>query len=1121
MSAMTGQNTVARAAACGRLSQATWRIDMLGRLVAHPRNGEDVQSGYKRFSRSKTGALLGWLCYHIEQDHPREMLADRLWPDSGSDTAKHNLNQALYKLRQEFGEPDLRPQNLVLSNHLHVRLNSDLIITDVQTFRALLCRVNELGTLVDLTESRGERIDLLSQAVDLYRGALLPGYYDEWVLIERERLALQFVDSVVSLLQLLSGSKEFERALQVGLKAASTIPCHEELSIAVMGLYQNLGKPIDGLREYVRMRTALRRYEGRDPGPTSSALAVALKRQALSLGLRPPRPQVRRSAGSAERTTRRARGTQPLASEAPLSDTAPATASHFSVAKHDEGRLSQLPQWRSKFIGRDSELDRLVRMLRYTLEADRSQYGDAAWSEDRRRLITVLGIAGTGKSRLVVEAASRLSTTFSGGTAYVPLAECRDPRLVADHLGVALELHRSQVPASVQSIARAMGERPLLLILDNVEHLLPTAAGFLQELLSASPGLVCLCTSRLPLGLEAEQLLPLAPLATVRPEAPLASIGAAPAVQLFVDRARLVRPDFQLSDRNGAAVAALCRRLDGIPLAIELAAARSNVLTPLQMLERMADRFGLLVAQRGRAQERHQSLRDAVAWSYELLCTEVKETFIQLSVFSGGWTIEAAEAVCATSPMPCGVSDLSGSPEPVAPLETVVLDRLQHLVERSMVQFTEVGGVGRYSMLQTLSDFAAELRGPVLGTWSGSTVQSLRARAAERHAQFYGDVAISEERSLRGGVATQRHIRLSLEDENLDSALEWMRVSGNNGRLLAVAAALWRYWYWHGSTQKGGRWLQESLSDQEGIFGIPIEDADTLAWTKACLGLGALARLDGDYSRSRSELDRAASGCAALRARGATRGLDSLHGDICQQWAILHEEQGDTAAAIGWQQEALSQFLLLDDTWGVATSQGNLGRISQKAGVLREARRCYELALTSYDGLGDVLQCAAVWNNIGSVAYEMEDYLGAKLAFETSCAMFAEFGNRRAMAMPTCNLGDTLVQIGAFDEARPVLADGLDALRQAGDEIGQGYVLISLGTIETRQGDHARGLCLLTAGRSVLSRRNAPLSVGCQAGLERDLSTCQDHLTESEGVAAAAFGNSLTLNSAIHLALSR
>jgi predicted ATPase/DNA-binding SARP family transcriptional activator len=1115
---------------------------MLGRLVAYPAGSAPAPAEEKRFNRSKMGALLGWLAYHLEQDHARDVLADRLWPAADTDAAKHCLNQALYKLRQEFGLDEPGAQPMILGSHLHVRLNRDLLRTDVQDFRALLRRAELAAVPSGPPHRRDERIDLLSQAVELYRGELLPGYYEEWVLIERERLALQFVDAVVGLLDLLAEARDFERAMQTGLRAAAVIPCHEDLSIALMGLYQKLDKPIDGLREYVRLCSALRRYEGRDPGANATAMVSALKRQALALGLRPPHPRSRRSAKgaksakSAEVAGAGGRQREAAGSGRDPSVAAPPVSPVSPAPRRETASRNPWPQWRARFIGREDDLERLTRMLSSVLGVGPETGGEAPGAvraEEPAKLVTVVGVAGAGKTRLVLEAADRIRAAFTGEMAYVPLAELSDPRLLVDRIAASLGLHERPAAGSIRSVVEGLGGRPALLLLDNIEHLLPAAADIILELLESSPRLVCLCTSREPLGLEAEQLFPLLPLATPRPEAPLSSIGESAAVRLFVDRARLVRPEFQLTERNGAVVAALCRRVEGIPLAIELAAARYNVLTPLQMLERMADRFGLLVAPRSRTAGRHQTLRDAVAWSYDLLGPEAKQVFIQLSVFSGGWSLEAAESICRVSPQAFGAPGPSDAPEPAG---MVVLDHLQQLVDRSLVQFTEVGGAGRYTMLQTLRDFACELCTPASDSdprpdSSAPTLRAVREAARARHARFYGEMAVEAESALRGSGATERYALLSLEDENLDSALDWMEwMIGTGGpRLqpqmammpLRAVAALWRYWYWRGSTGKGGERLRAALALPEGAGGPEDRGAELLARGKAWLGLAALARLSGDYGRAGQEMQRAERACDTLRDVLPREEYCSFRGDVCQQRAILCDEQGQVAEAVEWQQEALELFQLLEDVRGVATSYGNLGRIRQKSGALDESRRCYERALNAYDQLGDTLQCAAVWNNIGSIAYETEDYLGAKLAFETSCTLFRAIGNVTAAAMPHCNYGDTLARLGALDEARATLAEGLDMLRQTGDEIGQGYVLISLGTIAARQGDHARGVSLLTAGRAVLQRRSAPLSQESARGLERDLADCRDHLSDKEWSAATAFGASLPLNSAIQLALNQ
>src|SRR5581483_1788954 len=397
------------------------------------------------------------------------------------------------------------------------------------------------------------------------------------------------------------------------------------------------------------------------------------------------------------------------------------------------------------------------------------------------RLITLTGPAGSGKTRLAIEAAQRAPEDFAGAVWFVALADLTDARLLPATIADALQLPRSAQAEPLHQIAEFLNERnaPALLALDNFEQLAEAGALTLWTLLHRVPRLTCLVTSRRRLALPGESLFPVAPL-------PLPALSDTPAalmecasVQLFADRVRAVRPDFQVTVRNAPQVAALCQALEGVPLAIELAASRALMFTPAQMLAQLRHRFTLLTTRRMDKASRHRSLWAAIAWSYDLLSPELQRFFRGLAVFRGGWNIAAAQAVCA---------------EPRA------LDYLTQLRGHSLIVLEEGREEMRFRLLESLREFAAEQSSP-----------EERSELAQRHIDHYRHLAVAAERELQGPAQLTWLERLEQERDNLRAALTAALAADPAGKALPLAVALGRFWQVRAPFGEGRQWLEAAL----------------------------------------------------------------------------------------------------------------------------------------------------------------------------------------------------------------------------------------------------------------------------------------------------------------------
>src|SRR5262245_27948377 len=421
-------------------------------------------------------------------------------------------------------------------------------------------------------------------------------------------------------------------------------------------------------------------------------------------------------------------------------------------------RMPGVPAQLTSFVGREREIEVIQRLIGST------------------RLLTLTGSGGSGKTRLAVEVVQRTPTTGRYTGAWVDFAPVRDPALVADSvldtLGVREDADSGQ---STDRLARFVGDRPFLLVLDNCEHLVEAAAALADALLRSCPELRVIATSREALGVTAETAWLVPPLSL--PDADGRRAEQSEAVQLFVDRAHAVLPGFELTDDHRAAVAQICRRLDGLPLALELAAARLRVLTPEQIASRLDDRFRLLKTGNRAALARHQTLRAAIDWSYELLDGEAKLLLARLSVFGGGFTLEAAESVCAGGE--------------IAPDD--VLDVVSELVEKSLVEMRESGDTARYRLLETVRQYASERLAEI-----GETDARRR-----RHAEYFFALVAEAEPHLTSSKRRLWVDRLQSELDNIRQTLTWSREADPELHMRLVGSL---HWFWFST----GPWPEAS-----------------------------------------------------------------------------------------------------------------------------------------------------------------------------------------------------------------------------------------------------------------------------------------------------------------------
>lgn len=645
------------------------------------------------------------------------------------------------------------------------------------------------------------------------------------------------------------------------------------------------------------------------------------------------------------------------------------------------------------------------------------------------RLVTLTGPGGTGKTRLALAVAADLLDAFPDGVYFVPLAGVRHPALViptiAGIVGVKEVSHRPLL----LSLAEHLGEWAVLLVLDNFEQI-TGAAAWVARLLAATARVKILVTSRERLRLDNETEFAVPPLAV--PDRahlpPLAAVAAAPAVALFVERARAVQPDFVLTGENAPAVVEICARLDGLPLAIELAAVHSRALAPDTLLARLARRrttssLQLLSGGVPHLPARQRTLRSAVDWSHDLLGPGEKRLFARLAIFAGGCTLPAAEEICGGDDLRLDV-----------PVEIAAL------VARSLLRAErDSAGVLRFWMLSTIYEYARERL----------ALSGEEGPLQHRHGTYYLDLAETAERELAG---PQQHLwleRLESEHDNLRAVLEWSaQVADGSGQALGLrlAAALGRFWQVRGHLSEGRDWLERLLAVSSQT------PADLRA--RALAAFGTLATLQGDPAAARAALEE---GLALWRALGARQGM----ADTLNRLGVLVAGQGDYPQAAGLYQECLALWREVGHQGSVAIALNNLGIVARHQGDLPRAAAFYREALALYRTLGDKQRLAVVLLNLGVVCLTQGDYAEARVLYSESLAVRRELGDRRGIALALGNLGEVAQNEGDFSLAADFYEQSLRLRREIGDKSGMALALDGLGELAALRGDYATATDLL------------------------------------------------------------
>ena len=968
-------------------------------------DGREVDLGY-----AKVRALLAYLALEPERAHARDELAELLWPGSPEESARKNLRQALTTLRTAIQEDQVVPPH-ILARRDTIQFNPESdFYTDAGEFSALmaLCARHAHPNLDDCPEC----MERLKRAAGLYQGDLLKNLlipeslaFEEWLVLGRERLRLQMIDALGHLAAGGERNGDDEAAMQFARRRLVLDPWNEDAYRALMRVLARRGQRTAALAEFERCKRVLDKELGIEPSAETSRLAE----------------QIRGETGRAA---------------VPSSALLPT--------------LPHLPQPLTPLIGREKEVGALLDLLR----------GDGV------RLVTLLGSPGIGKTRLAMHAAGALKSEYGGNVFFVSLAGTSNPALVMQKIAQALGLCEGDCLSPFDLLAATLKDWKAMLVLDTFEQVLEAAPSLL-ELLQACPRLKILVTGRAPLHLRGEQRFLLHPLALPDPSC-LSDIDlllACPAVRLLVERAQAVMPAFMLNSKNAAAVAGICARLDGVPLAIELAASSIRLMSPQTLLERLSGSSGsalqLLKGGMRDGSAHHQTLRQAFQWSYDLLDGGARALFARLGVFAGSSTLEAADAVC-------NIGDIQAGS----------VDGIAALLDNCLLQQDEGSDVEyRFKMLGTLREFALE---QLAGR---GELEIMR----QRHADYFLTFARLAEPELTGADQFTWLERVDKDLDNLRIALDWAMAS-SPGEALQLAVALFPFWHLRAFLNEGRMYLGQALT---------LNPAPTALRGRALAAAGLLAQRQGDLGQAGALIAESVRLCRELDDQ-------PVLAYALNNQSIVYMSLGENGRASQLAAESLALCQQLEYPLGVARAEMIIGQVALNEDRLDTARQSLEASLAFWRKNGDLKNAALCLVNLGRVQIAFGRYPEALAMMEESAAISRRLKDRQWELAALWNSAEVHVLQGEFEEASPLLTSCLEQARRLGDRFFEAITLNRAGQVALGQGDFAQAAQLFNASLDLGIRTgskwvvsDAQASQGYAALLQKDLPAARALLRES------------------------
>ncbi|MFN8516289.1 MAG: BTAD domain-containing putative transcriptional regulator [Chloroflexia bacterium] len=982
---------------------------------------------------AKAQALLVYLAV-TDQYHAREALAGLLWGEQSDEAARTSLRQAIAHLRRVLGD-------ILISTRAFVGLRSDVPYwVDVVAFEAAL---RQPESAADLGQLR--------TAVELYRGDFLAGFavrdapaFDEWVVVQQERLKQLAARAWSILANAYAARGDNPAASDALARLLALDPWREEALRQLMLLLARSGQRNAALAQFATTRRQLAAELGVEPEAETSELAERIR-----AGTFDPAPVAPTPASSPP--------APPLVRTLPPSSAPP------------------IPP--TPLLGRDAELARIASHL----------------ANPACRVLTLTGPGGVGKTRLALEAAAQQRAAYAE-IAFVALAPLSDPSLVIATIAQTLGVRENRDQRPIDRLADALRGRRLLLLLDNFEQVV-AAAPHLAALLAATHGPTLLVTSQERLQIAGEQILPVAPLSLPAPrEAPVAArLRHFAAVRLFVDRAQAVLPDFALTDDNAETVAAICRRLDGLPLAIELAAARVRLLSPAMLLARLETRLTLLTSGARDQPPRHRTLRAALEWSHDLLDTGERQLFRRLAVFSGGGTLEALVQICDAA------HDL--------PLDAI--DGVTSLLDKSLIQRdAEASSEPRFTLLETIREYAVE-----------RLAESGESDAVHRaHLNYYltlleqspGGGAWVEVGGWRAQIGREQagsaewRALVQREQDNFRAALDWTSAHGDAEAGLRLAIGLAPFWWARGSLREGRRWLETMLALPGG--------APTALQARGHREIAVFATAQGEFPVAAEHYE---ASLALTRSLGSPSATADILGSL--SWVAI--QQDDWARARQLLAEARQLQQSVADTPGLAMTANLLGVVAFQSGDRAEAGDQFETGIALARRSQDRPILASTLNNFSMLLLAEGEIDRASAFLAESVAIRRALDDRVVLTNSLHTSGDVARRQGDYPRALAFLGEALTLRQDQGDRRGIARCLESLAAVALACGDPNLAGRLLGAAATLRAAIGVPGMPSDRADVEA--TTRGVHAALGQGAAAAhAAGAALPLSSAIAEALA-
>jgi predicted ATPase/DNA-binding SARP family transcriptional activator len=839
-------------------------------------------------------SLFAYLILSAGTSHRREKLAGLLWPDSLEETARDNLRHALWRVRKTIRS---QPKAEYL-------LTDDLSIT----FNASAEYWLDVAELDKLSEnaSADELIAVLSN----YHGELLPGFYEEWVIFEREHLYSIFEHHMARLMSLLQDEKRWLDILDWGERWIKLGQKPEPAYRALMSAHAAKGDMSKVAATYERCVKSLKEF-GIEPSEQTKELYENLK---LGKGI-PKTVSV---------------STKPFAKEPSANIPVPFTS----------------------FIGREKELNEIARLLSIS------------------RLLTLTGPGGVGKTRLAIQTAHDSTKKFKDSVFWVSLVGLSDGNLIPQEIAQSLNVRETSDEPLIETLITYLKPKDILLVIDNCEHLIKNCAQYAEELLVACPKLKVLATSIEALGLfnESTWQVPSLPLPEKQQQFSLTELQEFASIELFHERARNAKSNFVLDERNASSIAQICHRLDGIPLAIELAAARIKMLSVDEIAARLDDRFSLLTSGSRTAIPRHQTLRATIDWSYDLLTESERILLRRLAVFAGGFTLEAAESVC------------SGGMK-----RSDILDLLGRLVDKSLVIVDEISKVSetRYRLLETIRQYALE---KLAGIEEAGAVR-------DRHLEFFVKLAEKAEANTFGAESVRYSKQRNQELDNTRAAMDWSIQSRQTIATFRLAAAMSNFWF-VGLNDIG--FQRSSISEWHGILNTALLSPEGLEHTaeraKALNASGFFYWAGMSLVSPRREIEEALS-------IGRELGDDAVVAQALCNLGLIESIQGNYAQARSLLKQGLDLFQKLgpERKTEYLYSQIVLGDVAMHQDDLPEAQMLYEQCSRTLREMHDGNFLAYVVRRLGQLAWHRGEFEKATELCKESLKLDLELGDERAV----------------------------------------------------------------------------------------------------------------------------